>query len=93
MSLLIAVCLALGVACAWLGALALLRLPPLARLHAVSFVNVAAGGAFTLATWLSDGATSRTGKALLIWVVMLGTGALSAHVTGRAIHLRGGERR
>lgn len=93
MSVAVAITLALGVASAWLGALALLRLPALARLHAVSFVNVAAGGAFTIAAWLSEGATSRTGKALLIWVVMLLTGALSAHVTGRTIFLRGGERR
>ena len=93
MSVVIAIVLAIGVASAWLGALALLRLPALARLHAVSFVNVAAGSAFTLAACLSDGLTSRTGKVLLVWVVLLLTGALSAHVTGRAIFLRGGERR
>ena len=93
MNVVIAIVLALGVASAWLGALALLRLPALARLHAVSFVNVAAGGAFTLAACLNDGLTSRTGKVLLMWVVLLLTGALSAHVTGRAIFLRGGERR
>jgi multicomponent Na+:H+ antiporter subunit G len=93
MTTLVAMVLAFGVASVWLGAAALLRLRPLGRLHAVSFVNGAAGGAVTLAAWLTDGATSRTGKALLVWVVLLLTGALSAHVTGRAIFLRGGERR
>lgn len=92
MTVLMIACLAIGVAATWLGALALLRLPPLGRLHAVGFVNVAAGAAFTMAAWLSDGASSRTGKALLIWVILMVTGALSFHVTGRAVHLRGGER-
>jgi multicomponent Na+:H+ antiporter subunit G len=91
-SALVCAALSLGVASAWLGALALLRLSSLSRIHAVAFVNVAAGGAFTLATWLSDGVTSRTGKVLLIWLVLMVSGALSSHVTGRAIHLRGGER-
>ena len=93
MNTVVAVVLALGVAATWLGAAALLRLRPLARLHAVSFVNVVGGGAITLAAWLSDGATPRTAKILLVWFVLLLAGALSSHVTGRAIHLRTGERR
>lgn len=92
MSILAAALLVTGVLSAYLGALALFRLSPLGRLHAVSFVNTVGGGAVTLAAWLCDGATSRTGKALLIWVILMLAGALSAHVTGRAIHLRGGER-
>lgn len=85
--------LAIAVLSALLGAVALLRLRPLARVHAISFVNVVGGGAVTLAGWLSEGPTPRTLKMLLIWFVLMLAGALSAHVTGRAIHLRNGERR
>lgn len=93
MTLAIDACLTVGIVASWLGAVALLRLSPLGRLHAVSFVNVAAGGSVTLATCLTDGLSTRSGKVLLIWLVLMLTGALSAHVTGRAIHLRSGERR
>lgn len=86
--------LALGVAMAWLGALALLRLrTPLERLHAVAFVNVAAGGFVALAALFADGASSRALKCVAVWLATLLIGAALAHVTGRALHLRGGDRR
>lgn len=94
MSLAVGVALALGVAMAWLGALALLRLrTPLERLHAVAFVNVAAGGFVTLAALLADGATPRALKCMAVWLATLLIGACLSHVTGRALHLRGGDRR
>ena len=89
----VAAALGLSVAATWLAALTFGRLRPLSRVHAVAFVNVAGGGAMTLATWLAEGVTPRTAKVLAIWAVMLLTGALSAHVTGRAILHRGGDRR
>ena len=85
--------LAIAVAAACLGALALVRLRPLLRVHAVTFLNVAGGGAVTLAAWATEGPTPRTVKILLIWVIMLLSGSLSAQVVGRAIHLRSGQRR
>lgn len=89
----VAAALALGVAAAWLGALALLRLrTPLERLHAVAFVNVAAGGGVTLAALLADGPTPRALKSVAVWLATLLIGACLAHVTGRALHLRGGDR-
>jgi multicomponent Na+:H+ antiporter subunit G len=88
----VGIALALGVLAAWIGAVTLLRLAPLGRIHAVSFVNVAAGAAVTLAAWLQDGPSPRSAKVLLAWIVLMLSGALSAHVTGRAIHPRDGER-
>ena len=93
MTIVVTALLVLGVAATWLGTAAMLRLSALARLHAVSFVTVAAGGAVTAAAWCADGPSPRTAKVLLIWIVLLLSGALSSHVTGRAIHARGGERR
>jgi multicomponent Na+:H+ antiporter subunit G len=92
-SLAIDVLLAIAVAAALLGSLALLRLTPLERVHAVTFVNVVSGGAVTLAVCLSDGVTPRSVKVVVIWLATLLFGSVSAHVTGRAIHLSRGERR
>lgn len=93
MTVVVTALLVVGIAATWLGAAALLRLRPLARLHTVAFVNVAAGGAITAAAWAAEGPSPRTAKVLLIWLVLLVSGALASHVTGRAIHVRGGERR
>jgi multicomponent Na+:H+ antiporter subunit G len=88
------VVLALGIATAWLGALAFVRLKtPLERLHVVTFVNVVTGGAVMVAAFLTEGVTGRTLKCALIWVVTLLVGALLSQVSGRALNLRGGERR
>lgn len=90
----VAIVLGCGVLAAWIGTLGFLRLrTPLDRLHAVTLINVTTGGAILVAAFLSEGATSRTLKCALIYVVMLASGALISHVTGRALHLREGERR
>ncbi|HLH91977.1 MAG TPA: monovalent cation/H(+) antiporter subunit G [Xanthobacteraceae bacterium] len=92
MSAITGIVLGLGVLAAWLGALAFVRLATaLERLHAVTFVNVAAGAAIVLAALLTDGVSSRSLKCLLLLVVTLPVGALLTHVTGRALHTRSGE--
>lgn len=89
-----AVALALAVAAAWIGAVAFLRLrAPLERIHAVTFVNVATGGLVTLAALLADGIGGRSLKCVAIWIATMLIGSLLSHATGRALHLRGGERR
>lgn len=94
MSVVVAGLLALGVAAAWLGVAAFLRLAtPLERLHVVAFVNVATGGPLTLAAIAAEGVTARTLKCVLIWLTTLLFGALLTHVTGRALFIRDGERR
>ncbi len=86
--------LVLAVAAAWLSALAFPRLNTrLERLHVVTFVNVAVGGLTVLAACLSDGLSPRSLECMLIWCASLLGGSLLSHVTGRAIHLRSGEKR
>ena len=86
----IAVLLGVGVAAAWLAASGFVRLPrALDRLHVLAFVNVACGGAVTVAALLADGLSQRTGKIALIWVAMLVAGALTSHASARALLLRG----
>jgi multicomponent Na+:H+ antiporter subunit G len=86
--------LALAVLMAWIGALAFLRLRThFERLHAVTFVNLAAGGAITIAAVLHDGLSGRTFKCIFVWIVIAVVGALLSHATSRALHLRDGERR
>ena len=77
MSLGVALCLALAVLSAWIAAAALWRLrTPLERLHAVTFVNVAGGGAVLLAAGLTDGLSPRVLKCAAIWLAILLIGAL-----------------
>lgn len=86
--------LALAVLMAWTGAAAFLRLrTPFERLHAITFFNLAAGGAITVAVVLHDGPSGRTFKCIFIWIVIATVGALLSHATSRALHLREGERR
>lgn len=86
--------LAAGVLAAWLATFAFTRLhSSLERLHAVSLVNIAVGAPIVLAAFLTDGVSSRSLKCALILAVMIFVGALLSHVTGRAVHLREGERR
>ena len=88
---LVAVPLALAVLCAWVGALAAWRLPTaLDRMHAVAFVNAAAGGFLTLAGFAADGVSPRSVKILALWLVLLAVGAGLSHATGRAVLVRGG---
>lgn len=87
------VALAGAVAIIWLATLAFFRLStPLQRIHVVTLVNVLGGGLVVLAAFLSDGLTARSLKCLFIWLVAAALGALLAQVTGRALHLRNGER-
>jgi multicomponent Na+:H+ antiporter subunit G len=86
--------LALAVLLAWLGTTAFFRLrTPFERLHVVTFLNVTAIGAVMVMAFLADGISSRSLKCAVIWVATLASGALVSHVTGRALHLREGERR
>ena len=94
MMLTVAILLVLGVTAAWIAAAAFVSLPtPLAKLHVVGFVNVVALGLAVAAAFVTDGVSSRSLKCALIWLATLTTGALMTHVTGRALHLREGERR
>ena len=94
MTVAVAFLLAAGVLAAWLGVFAFTRMPtPLQRLHAVSFVNVGAATPILAAALLSDGISSRALKCVFILFLVLLIGALLAHVTGRALHYRGGDRR
>lgn len=93
MSLVSACLLAFGVLMAWIATLAFIRLrTPFERLHVVTFFNIVTGGSVTAAVVAADGFTQRTFKCLLIWVTVVGAGALLSHATARALHLRGGER-
>jgi multicomponent Na+:H+ antiporter subunit G len=86
MTIAVEICLAIAVAAVWLGAAGFARLPtPLDRIHAVTFINAAAGGALTLAAFLADGPSDRACKILFIWLVNLAAGAALSHMTGRAL--------
>jgi multicomponent Na+:H+ antiporter subunit G len=85
--------LAAGVLAAWFGVAAFVRLPTaLQRLHAVTFVTIVAGTPIVAAALLDDGVSAGSLKCVFILVVLLPMGALLAHVTGRALHLREGGR-
>ncbi|HTJ89272.1 MAG TPA: monovalent cation/H(+) antiporter subunit G [Acidocella sp.] len=81
--------LAVAMLAAWLGSVGFVRLrAPADRLHCVTFVNAVCGAVILLATLLQDGATDRVGKILLIWLLMLISGALVSHATLRAMKWR-----
>lgn len=82
--------LAVVVLAAWLGCAGFLRLrTPLDRMHCVAFVNATAGVSLTVAAFVSDGASDRALKILLLTGIGLLTGAVLSHATGRALLLRG----
>jgi multicomponent Na+:H+ antiporter subunit G len=86
--------LVLAVAGATVAALAFVRLPtPLERLHPGSFVAVFSGAALIGAAFATEGVTGQSVKMVLIVIVLILSGALANHAVGRALHLRGGERR
>jgi multicomponent Na+:H+ antiporter subunit G len=86
----IEVLLALLVLAAWLGCAGFARLrAPLDRMHCVAFVNATAGTALTIAAFVSDGASDRALKVLLVTGISLLAGAAMSHATGRALLLRG----
>lgn len=86
--------LGVAVAAAAVAALAFVRLPtPLERLHPGSFVAIVSGAAFIGAAFVTVGITGQSVKMVLIVVVLILSGALANHAIGRALHMRGGERR
>lgn len=90
MSVAVDALLALAVLVAWIIALAFLRFRSgYDRLHAITFFNLAGGGAITAAVAISDGFTARTLQCVLIWLVVVSAGALLSHAIGRALRLRG----
>lgn len=83
------VLLAVAVLDCWLGAAGFARLKtPLDRLHCVTFVNVASGGAILAAAFVADGASDRAIKILVLNAAVLLCGAALAHATGRALQWR-----
>lgn len=83
------VLLALAVITAWLGAIGLVGLrTPLDRIHCVTLVNVTAGLALLLAAIVTDGASTRVAKVVLLVAAVLWVGAALSHATGRALWLR-----
>lgn len=94
MTVLVWILAALSIAAALLGAVAFHRLPsPLERLHAGSFVAVAAGAPLVVAGFLSEGFTGRTLKLAVIVAILIVSGALTNHAVARALLYRGGQRR
>lgn len=86
--------LALAVLSAWLGCVGFLRLASaLDRLHCAAFVTAAAAPCITLAALLQDGLSGRAGKTVALLVIMLVGGAATTHAVGRALLLRGGDKR
>ncbi len=82
--------LALGVLAAWLACAGFARLrSPLDRMHCVAFVNATSGVCVLAAAALTEGATTRVFKILLILGISLLAGAAMSHATGRALLLRG----
>jgi multicomponent Na+:H+ antiporter subunit G len=80
---------ALGVAACWLAALGLLRLPTaFARLHCVSFAGAAGGLCFMAAVLTARGSDPLGFKSAAAIILLLLTGAVSVHATGRALRLR-----
>jgi multicomponent Na+:H+ antiporter subunit G len=94
MTIAVDVALAAMVLTVWLATIAYFRLPtPFQRIHVITFVNIVGGGMVLLAAFLGDGVSSRSLKCAFIWLVTLPIGALLSHITGRALHVREGERR
>ena len=79
----------LGIAASWLAAFGLLRLPnAFARLHCVSFAGAAGGFCFTAAVLIDRGGDPLGFKSLTTVILLLLTGAVFIHATGRALRLR-----
>lgn len=84
-------CLVVLVLSAWIGCFGVIRMrSALDRLHAVTFVNAAAGVPLALAGLLADGVSARSVKLAALVVFVLATGAAVSHAAGRALLLRDG---
>lgn len=74
---------------AWLGVAGFTRLrTTLDRLHCVTFVNAASGGALFFAVFAHDGFSVRLIKFAFLLLSTLVGGAVLSHATGRALWLR-----
>ena len=83
------VLVALGVAAGWLSAFGLLRLPnAFARLHCVSFAGAAGGLCLMAAVLQARGGDPLGFKSAAMVIMLLLTGAVFVHATGRALRLR-----
>ena len=83
------VLVALGVAASWLAAFGLLRLPDaFARLHCVSFAGAAGGLCFMVAVLADRGGDPLGFKSAATIILLLLTGAVFVHASGRALRLR-----
>ncbi|MGH6876011.1 MAG: monovalent cation/H(+) antiporter subunit G [Rhizomicrobium sp.] len=81
--------LAIAVICAWLGAIAFVRLKSaLDRLHCASFVGVASGTSLLVAVFIADGASGRAFKTVFLVAASVIAAAASSHAVGRAILIR-----
>lgn len=61
---------------------------PLARVHAVTFLNVLGGATLVVAAFVTDGWGTRSFKCLALWFTLMLAGSLLSHATGRALLLR-----
>ena len=83
--------LSLTVAAIWIACLAVMRLPrALDRLHAIAFLNAAAGFFVTVAAFVADGVSGRSLKIALLMTLLVAWSAVLSHVVGRALLLREG---
>jgi multicomponent Na+:H+ antiporter subunit G len=82
----VTVLLLLGVAATWLGVAGASRLRgPLARLHAVTFINIVPGAAIAAAALVTEGVTAGVLKVFLVVLLSWAVGAALSHATGRAL--------
>lgn len=93
MTVLIAVVLVLLVACCWISAAALLRLPRgMDRLHAVSFAPLATSPLLLIVTGLQTGMSLGTAKVAFLWLINALVSIGIAHALGRLMRPnKGGE--
>ncbi len=81
--------LGLMAVCVWIGCVGFARLSsPLDRLHCVTFVAASAGPLAAALAFVTDGASDRAWKVLLLVVLMLVNGAALTHATARTIAWR-----
>jgi multisubunit Na+/H+ antiporter MnhG subunit len=81
--------LLLGVVASWLGTAGLFRLAtPYQRIHCVGFVTLVAGFCFAAAVFVTHPLSPLGWKAAFILVVLLCSGAVVSHATGRALAVR-----
>lgn len=93
MNVMIAIALVLLVACCWISAAALLRLPlGMDRLHAVSFVSLATSPLLLIVTGLQTGMSLSTAKVAFLWLINALVSVGISHALGRLMRPRkGGE--